>query len=44
MKRRDEIDSTRAVAPLKPADDAVIVNTDGLSIEEVIGRIRQLIE
>ncbi len=44
MKRRDAIDSSRAVAPLKPADDAVILNTDGLSIEEVIDRLRQLAE
>lgn len=44
MKRRDAIDSSRAVAPLKPADDAVILNSDGLSIEEVIDRLRQLSE
>jgi len=42
MKRRDAIDSSRAVAPLKPADDAIILNTDGLSIEEVVHRLRQL--
>ncbi len=44
MKRRDAIDSSRAVAPLKPADDAVILNTDGLGIEEVIDRLRKLAE
>jgi CMP/dCMP kinase len=43
MKRRDEIDSTRAVAPLKPAEDAIIVNTDGVNIEEVVERIRKLV-
>ncbi len=39
MKRRDTIDSTRAVAPLRPAQDAVIVNTDGMSIEDVVRRV-----
>ncbi len=38
MKRRDEIDSTRDVAPLKPAEDAVILNSDELSIEQVVER------
>jgi CMP/dCMP kinase len=40
MKRRDQIDSTRIVAPLKPAQDAIIVKTDDLSIEEVLRQIR----
>lgn len=35
IKKRDEIDSNRAVAPLKPAEDAVIINSDGKSIEDV---------
>jgi CMP/dCMP kinase len=39
MKQRDAIDSTRTVAPLKPADDAIILNTDGLNIEEVLQRV-----
>jgi cytidylate kinase len=34
--RRDGIDSTRQHAPLKPAVDAVIIDTDGKSIEEVL--------
>lgn len=36
MKRRDQIDSTRAVAPLKPAQDAVILNTDTMDIQQVL--------
>lgn len=44
MIRRDQIDSTRAVAPLKPAADAHIIDTDGLSIEEVLSRVRSLLE
>lgn len=35
IARRDEIDSTRAVAPLRPAEDAVTIMTDGISAEEV---------
>jgi cytidylate kinase len=40
IKRRDSIDSSREIAPLKPAEDAVIVDTDILSIEQVVDRIR----
>jgi len=39
---RDRIDSTRSVAPLRPADDAVIVDTEGLSADEVFARVREL--
>ncbi len=44
MRRRDEIDSTRKVAPLRPAEDAVIVSTDGLSIEQVLEKIQALVK
>lgn len=40
--RRDEADSSRAVAPLAAADDAVILDTTGLSVEQVIERIASL--
>jgi cytidylate kinase len=36
MRRRDQIDSTRAGAPLRPADDAVILNSDGKDIGTVL--------
>ena len=39
MRRRDEIDSLRAVAPLKPAADAVTVDTTGMRIDEVVNHI-----
>jgi cytidylate kinase len=42
MIERDRIDSTRAVAPLRPADDAVIVNTDALSEDEVYARVLEM--
>lgn len=44
MRRRDRIDSTRAIAPLRPAEDAVIIQTDGLSIEEVFERVLEVLE
>ncbi len=39
LRRRDDIDSTRAVAPLRPASDALVLNTDHLSIDEVVARV-----
>ncbi len=42
VRARDRIDSTRAVAPLRPAEDAVILVSDGLSAEEVFQRALEL--
>jgi cytidylate kinase len=39
---RDRIDSTRAVAPLRPADDAVIIDSDKLNAEQVVARVMEL--
>ncbi len=39
---RDQIDSTRAVAPLRPADDAIILPTDGLDAEQTLARALEL--
>ena len=39
LARRDAIDSTREASPLRPAADAVILDTDGLSLEQVVERI-----
>jgi cytidylate kinase len=44
VKRRDQIDSSRAIAPLRPAEDAVIVNTDGKTIEEVFEEVKALLK
>ena len=38
---RDRVDSARAVAPLRPADDALLIATDSLSLEEVVERVVQ---
>jgi cytidylate kinase len=37
--RRDDIDTQRAASPLRPADDALIVDSDGRSIPEVVDLI-----
>ncbi|MCD8200170.1 MAG: (d)CMP kinase [Coriobacteriaceae bacterium] len=44
LKRRDEADSTRAVAPLKPAPGAVEVDTTSLSIEQVCKCITDIVD
>ncbi len=43
LKRRDKIDSERALAPLQPAPDAKIIDTDGLNIEQVLAEIMGII-
>lgn len=40
---RDESDAARIVGPLRPADDAIEVCTDGLSAEEVVDRLEALV-
>ena len=42
VRARDRIDSTRAVAPLRPAEDAVILDSDKLSADEVFERVLEL--
>ncbi|MFQ6100211.1 MAG: (d)CMP kinase [Anaerolineae bacterium] len=44
MHRRDEIDSNREVSPLCAAEDAIVVDTTNLSIEEVLARVERLVE
>lgn len=39
IRARDKRDSERAVAPLKPAADAVVIDSTGLGIEEVFERV-----
>ncbi|CAA6825968.1 MAG: Cytidylate kinase (EC [uncultured Thiotrichaceae bacterium] len=40
--KRDERDCNRKQAPLKPADDAIQIDTDKMSIEEVFSKVYQL--
>ncbi len=39
MQARDRIDSQRAIAPLRAADDALIISTAGLGVQEIVARI-----
>ena len=41
--RRDEIDSNRAIAPLKSAKDAIIINTDNKTLEEVVEKMASIV-
>jgi cytidylate kinase len=42
VMERDHIDSTRAVAPLRPADDAIIIDSDKMTAEQVVARVMEL--
>ena len=44
LKMRDKLDSERELAPLQIAPDAKIINTDGLSLEQVLTEIVSIIE
>jgi cytidylate kinase len=44
MRRRDRIDSQREAAPLRPADDAIIIDTTELSIAEVLAKVEELVQ
>jgi cytidylate kinase len=41
---RDQRDSTRPDSPLRPAEDAVALDTTGLTVEQVVDRIADLVE
>jgi cytidylate kinase len=42
IAERDRRDANRPIAPLRPADDAVIVDSTSMSIEEVVDRVLEL--
>ncbi|GAA3451696.1 (d)CMP kinase [Dactylosporangium matsuzakiense] len=44
LARRDRLDSTRAADPLRQADDAVVLDTTELGIDEVVERLRQMLD
>ena len=44
VKRRDKLDSTRKLAPLKKADDAIYIDGTNLTIEETQEKIKTIIE
>jgi cytidylate kinase len=44
VKRRDHLDSTRAVSPLRAADDALVVDTSDMTEAQVIAHLLRLVE
>ena len=42
LKRRDDYDSSRATSPLRPADDAVIIDSSEMGFEDVVEKIASL--
>ncbi len=44
LLRRDRIDSERSVSPLRPAEDAIVLDTDGLTLEKVVQRLMEIVE
>lgn len=44
VQRRDAADSSRAASPLTPAADAVIVDTSEMTIEQVLGRLVEIVK
>ncbi len=43
IRSRDEADSTRAIAPLRPAEDAVILDSTSLDLEAVVQHVLELV-
>ena len=43
LKKRDLQDSTRAAAPLKPADDAILVDSTEMDFQQTVAHIRDLV-
>ena len=43
MKERDRLDSMRLVAPLRPADDALVIDTTGVEEQIVYTRVLELV-
>ncbi|HKW79018.1 MAG TPA: (d)CMP kinase [Candidatus Limnocylindria bacterium] len=42
--RRDKLDSERTVAPLRAADDAIIVQTDGFSVGQALDKVLKIVQ
>ncbi len=44
QNRRDREDASRSVGPLLPAEDAIEIRTDGLSLEDVVEKIETIVQ
>ena len=43
MKKRDDQDSHRDIAPLKPAEDSVVFDTTGMTLEQSVPKMLELL-
>jgi CMP/dCMP kinase len=43
IEQRDRLDTTRSAAPLRPADDAIVIDTTGLEAEQVVEHVVELV-
>jgi cytidylate kinase len=44
IRQRDQEDRNRKLSPLRPADDAVLIDTSGLELAEVVEKVLQLVK
>ena len=44
IKERDDRDSSRAIAPLKPADDAIMFNNTGFTPEQSLAKLLEIVK
>jgi len=44
LEERDKVDSSRKLAPLKPAEDAIVIETDHKTVDEVVEQILSFIK
>ncbi len=44
IRKRDEMDENRAISPLKMADDAIMIDTTDLSVEQILNKMLRIIE
>ena len=44
VRKRDHIDSSREIAPLRPADDAIIIDSDGLNADQVYLQVLAMVK
>jgi cytidylate kinase len=44
LRERDRIDSSRAMAPLRPAEDAIVLDTTDMTVDDVIRSIEALVQ
>jgi cytidylate kinase len=43
QRERDARDASRAIAPLRPAEDAILIDSTGLSVDQVVSRMEEIV-